>query len=289
MAVFLVQSPPSSSIGSKSNRKKEDKRPRIEKETSTTSDLEGDTDSIAGSRLLGRRRGDSLGSIGAMSSTSGQPSPVSLSALKPSSYPFGMATGYPASTSSSLSTDRREPYQHSPRPPQFDESGGRPSQGLASQQMSRAGLSESQIKSISLASFSEGKPDYPAMERGVTRESFRTKHPGQSSSRISLLHEDSSRSSSQYQNSPTPSLQRQGTSSMSSVISSHAPSNPSLNSPSGSSSYPEPTKRPSLPPISSIALRPSDNSPSQRHGFSLPPPQQMSRSAVDSSNGESIY
>ena len=201
-----------------------------------------------------------------------------------------MPVGYQASTPSSLSTDRRETYQPSPYPLQPDESVGRPSQGNTSQQMSRAAPSESQAHSLSLAAYSESRRDYPAMDRGVTRESFKAPHQGQGSPRVSLLREDSSRSSSQYQNSPIPSLQHQGTSSMSSVRSSHTPSNPNpnTNSQSRGSSFSESTNRPFLPPISSIALRPSDNSPGQRHGLSLPPPQQMSRGSVESSICEPI-
>ena len=272
-----------------SHRQAEEKRPRIDKEATTPSDLDADTDSLAGSRFRSRRRGDSLGSTGALSSTSGQPSPVSLNALKPSNFLHGTPAGHLTQASSSISTDRREPYQHARHAPQSDDGEHRESQGMTSRQLSRLGASDQHGHLMSPGVLGERPRDPmasgPFPDRLVGRDSFKTPLQRHGSSRASLLHQDSSESPSRYQDSSASSTQHRDTSSMSSARSSNTPNHLNSKAPSGDTSQSDFPHRPSLPPLSSIALRPSDGAQEQRHGFSLPPPQQMIQKSIESSTG----
>ena len=137
-----------------------------------------------------------------MSLTSGQPSPVSLGAAKAGSYPATITAAHPTATPSSLSIERKEPYQHSPRPLTSEER-ARQNQQSVTQQMLRYGHPATHSQMISPSPFGEASreylPGHMASERATGRESFPFQNLRQSPPIAPPLRQETSGSSSQYQ------------------------------------------------------------------------------------------
>ena len=213
-----------------------------------------------------------MGSTGAISVMSGQPSPVSLSAAKGGSYPATITAGYPTATPSSLSLERKEPYQHSPRALTSEER-ARQGQQSVTQSMLRYGHPATHSQMSSPSPFGDASREYlPAhmkSERAAGRESFLSQNLQQSPPIVPPLRQETSGSSSQYQSTASSSLQQQDDSSRSSARSSLTPGNLGAKGYGAGSSFSDNSPRPSLPPISSIAFRPSENLPTSLHGTPL--------------------